>query len=51
MWNGSPQGQVTVGEELEETQHGQVQELFKDFADVLRNHPDRTELVEHQIDT
>ena len=50
-WNESPQGQPTIGEELNTTQCEQLRELFKEFADVLQNRPGRTEVVEHQIET
>ena len=51
VWNESPQGQPTMGEELNVIQHEQLRDLFKEFEDVLSSRPGRTEGVEHQIVT
>ena len=51
VWNESPQGQPTMGEELNVTQCEQLRDLFKEFEDVLSSRPGRTEGVEHQIET
>ena len=51
VWNGSPQGQTTMGEELNVTQCEQLRDLFKEFEDVLSSRPGRMEGVEHRIET
>ena len=51
VWNECPHGQPTMGKELDKAQHEQLQALFEEFADVLKDRPGKTELVEHRIET
>ena len=50
-WNGSPEGQPSLGEQLDTTRRKQLQQLLEEFADVIRNKPGRTALMEHRIAT
>ncbi len=51
MLNEAPKGQPTVGGQLDQTQRKELEGVLEEFADVLRNHPGRTELAEHRIET
>jgi len=44
-------GQPTIGTQLLSDQQNQLQQLLKEFTDVLQSKPGRTYLVEHFIDT
>lgn len=51
LWNDSPEGQPTIGEQLNTSQREQLQQVLGEFADVMQNKPGRTALMEHRIDT
>ena len=51
VWNECPHGQLTMGKELDKAQQKQLQGLLEEFADVLKDRPGKTELVEHRIET
>jgi hypothetical protein len=43
--------QPIIGEQLNQQQWKELQEVLKEFEDVLRNEPGQTALAEHHIDT
>ena len=51
LWDDSPEGKPTIGGQLRDSQKQQLQKVLKEFSDVLRNEPGRTDLAEHKIDT
>lgn len=48
MWNDNPKVESSVGDHLSESQKEQISVLQKNFADVFKNQPGRTNLAEHQ---
>ena len=48
---GTPQDQPIIGQQLTDEQLLQLQQILKEFSQVLRNQPGRTELAEHKIET
>ena len=48
-WRGGGEGDTKVGDQLSETQRGQLKELLTEFGDVMSNNPGRTTVVEHQV--
>ena len=48
---GTPQDQPMIGEQLTDEQLLQLQQILKEFSQVLQNQPGRTELAEHKIET
>ena len=51
LWNDSPEGQATLGEQLDPMKREQLQQVLNEFADVVQNKPGRTAMMEHRIDT
>lgn len=51
LWDDSPEGQPTTGEQLSDSQRQQLQDLLKEFSDVMQNKLGLTDLTEHKIDT
>ena len=43
--------QPVIGEQLSEVQRHQLEGLLKGYSDVMRSHPGRTNLEEHDVDT
>ena len=51
VWNENPEGQLLVGSQLDINQKKQLNDVIRQFADVLQNIPGRTNLTVHHIET
>ena len=52
LWDdSSPEGQPTIGEQLNISQREQLGQVLDEFADVMQNKPGRTALMEHSTNT
>ena len=51
LWNDSPEGQPTIGEQLNTSEREQLQQVLGEFADVIQNKPGPMVLMEHRIHT
>ena len=50
-WRGGGEGDSKVRDQLSKAQRGQLEELLREFGDVMSNNPGRTAVVEHQVTT
>ena len=51
VWNENPEGQLLVGAQLDINQKKLLDDVIRQFADVLQNIPGRTNLTVHHIET
>ena len=51
MTTGELHPSLSVGEQLIQEQHAQLQNMLEEFSDVFQDRPGRTNLVEHSIST
>ena len=48
--DGNPDDQLTISDQLNSEQQQQLNQLLKEFGQVLQNQPGHIQLVEHKID-